>query len=179
MNEKAGTIFSIAKENEAVSGCTISKLVSKENGYYISHFSLAKDTDISAEIYHYPKLWIVLEGTMQIETLGKEKINIKIEARKKAYDEVFMIQANTNTSLDSVNELKKTIKSICNVDDSNSIELASSLFEKIIVETDRDKEDKRKAVLHCQLKITDSERHNLPLSQLSLLMRSDAGICRS
>lgn len=109
----------------------------------------------------------------------KEKINIKIEARKKAYDEVFMIQANTNTSLDSVNELKKTIKSICNVDDSNSIELASSLFEKIIVETDRDKEDKRKAVLHCQLKITDSERHNLPLSQLSLLMRSDAGICCS
>lgn len=78
MNEKAGTIFSIAKENEAVSGCTISKLVSKENGYYISHFSLAKDTDISAEIYHYPKLWIVLEGTMQIETLGKEKINIKM-----------------------------------------------------------------------------------------------------
>ena len=109
----------------------------------------------------------------------REKINIKIDSRKKAYDEVLMIQANTNTSLESATELKKTIKSICSVNDDNVIELASSLFEKIIVETNRDKEDKRKAVLHCQLKITDSERHNLPLSQLSMLLMSNAGICRT
>lgn len=82
MNEKSGVVFSIAEENVAVKGCTVSKLVSKENGYFISHFSLAKGTDISAETYCYPKIWIVLDGTMQIESPGKEKIDIK---REEAY----------------------------------------------------------------------------------------------
>ena len=50
MREKVGVVFSIAKDNAPVPGCTVSKeLSSGEN--FISVFSLAKDTDISAEIY--------------------------------------------------------------------------------------------------------------------------------
>ena len=55
MKEKVGEVFSIAKENSPVPGCTISKEVhSGEN--YITYFSLARNTDISAEIYPYHKL---------------------------------------------------------------------------------------------------------------------------
>ena len=49
-NSLYGRKFSIAKENLSIPGCTISKEIhSGEN--YITVFSLAKNTDISAEIY--------------------------------------------------------------------------------------------------------------------------------
>ena len=65
MKEKIGEVFSIAKDNQPVIGCTISREVySGEN--YIIYFSLAKNTDISAEIYPYYKLLIVAEGSMEV-----------------------------------------------------------------------------------------------------------------
>ena len=65
MKEKVGEIFSIAKDNAPVPGCTISKEVhSGEN--YITYFSLARSTDISAEIYPYHKLLIVADGNMEV-----------------------------------------------------------------------------------------------------------------
>lgn len=63
MKEKIGEIFSIAKDNIPVPGCTISKSIYR-NKNDITYFSLAKDTDISAEIYPYHKLLIVLEGSI-------------------------------------------------------------------------------------------------------------------
>ena len=76
MKEKAGRVFSIAKENKPVAACTISKAVSSENGYYISHFSLAKGSSISPEIYRYPKLWLVLDGKLQMKG-NFDKIELK------------------------------------------------------------------------------------------------------
>ena len=65
MKEKVGEVFSIAKDNQPVSGCTISKEVhGGEN--YITYFSLAKNTDISAEIYPYYKLMIVADGSIEV-----------------------------------------------------------------------------------------------------------------
>ena len=65
MKEKIGEVFSIAKDNAPVPGCTISKEVySGEN--YISYFSLAKNTDISAEIYPYHKMIIVADGSLEV-----------------------------------------------------------------------------------------------------------------
>ena len=65
MKEKVGEVFSIAKDNAPVPGCTISKEVhSGEN--YITYFSLARDTDLSAEIYPYHKLLIVTDGSMEV-----------------------------------------------------------------------------------------------------------------
>lgn len=65
MKEKTGEVFSIVKENPAVPGCTISKEVNGgENS--ITYFSLAKDTDISAEIYPYHKLIIMADGSMEV-----------------------------------------------------------------------------------------------------------------
>lgn len=69
MKEKVGEVFSIAKDNQPVPGCTISKAVySGEND--VIYFSLAKNTDISAEIYPYHKLLIVADGSMEVYGAG-------------------------------------------------------------------------------------------------------------
>jgi hypothetical protein len=107
----------------------------------------------------------------------KEKLNVKYETIKKAQDKVITLKNNSSTSYSTADELRKTIKQIIDVNDDSVLSIASSLFEKIIVENCRDKEDNKKAVLHCQLRLKDSERHYLSLSQLSLLPRSDARIC--
>ncbi len=74
MQEKVGSVFSIAKENAPVPGCTVSKEISGgENN--ISVFSLAKDTDISAEIYPYHKLLIISDGNLTVYRAdGDEKL---------------------------------------------------------------------------------------------------------
>ena len=65
MKEKIGEVFSIAKDNAPVTGCTISKAVQGgENS--IIYFSLARNTDISAEIFPYHKLLIVADGSLEI-----------------------------------------------------------------------------------------------------------------
>ena len=65
MKEKVGEVFSIAKSNQPVSGCTISKAVHSGMNDII-YFSLAKNTDISAEIYPYYKLLIVADGSIEV-----------------------------------------------------------------------------------------------------------------
>ena len=65
MKEKVGEIFSIVKDNKAIAGCTISKCIYSDLND-INYFSLAKETDISAEIYLYHKLIIVLDGILEV-----------------------------------------------------------------------------------------------------------------
>ena len=77
MKEKVGEVFSIANDNPPVPGCTISKEVhGGEN--YITYFSLARNTDISAEIYPYHKLLIVADGSMEV--YGNGGLQKKLEA---------------------------------------------------------------------------------------------------
>ena len=65
MKEKTGAVFSIAKDNAPVPGCTISKSVHSGTNEII-YISLAKRTDISAEIYPYHKLLIVADGSLDV-----------------------------------------------------------------------------------------------------------------
>ena len=65
MKEKVGEVFSIARDNPAISGCTISKAV-HGGANDIIYFSLARNTDISAEIYPYHKLLILAEGGIEV-----------------------------------------------------------------------------------------------------------------
>ena len=72
MKEKTGEVFSIAEDNMPVPGCTISKEIhSGEN--YIAYYSLAGNTDISAEIYPYHRLTIIAEGQAEVFTADGEK----------------------------------------------------------------------------------------------------------
>lgn len=76
MKEKIGEVFSIGKDNPSVPGCTISKeIYGGENS--ITYFSLAKNTDISAEIYPYYKLIIVAEGSLEV--YGKDNFLQKLQ----------------------------------------------------------------------------------------------------
>lgn len=70
MKEKTGRVYSVAEENAPVPGCTISREIS-DGERYIGYFSLAEDTDISAEIYTYHKLLIVAEGRLEVYFGGK------------------------------------------------------------------------------------------------------------
>lgn len=77
MKEKVGQVFSIVKDHPAACGCTISKEI-HGGGNYISYFSLAKNTDISAEIFPYYKMLIVAEGSMEV--YGRDGFLKKLEA---------------------------------------------------------------------------------------------------
>lgn len=79
MNEKTGEVFSIAKDNQPVPGCTISKAVHSGSNDVI-YFSLAKNTDISAEIYPYYKLLIVADGNMEV--YGTDGFSKKVETEE-------------------------------------------------------------------------------------------------
>lgn len=79
MNEKTGEVFSIAKDNQPVPGCTISKAVHRGVNDII-YFSLAKNTDISAEIYPYYKLLIVADGNMEV--YGTNDFSKKVETEE-------------------------------------------------------------------------------------------------
>lgn len=69
MKEKVGTVFSIARDNAPVPGCTISKEI-QGGDHSITYFSLAKDTDISAEIHPYGMLIVMAEGAMEVYRPG-------------------------------------------------------------------------------------------------------------
>ena len=66
MNEQNGIVFSIAGDNIPVTGCTVSKLVYDSPDFGINYFSMAEDTDISAESYSYRKLIITADGQLTV-----------------------------------------------------------------------------------------------------------------
>ena len=69
MKEKTGEVFSIKADNQPVPGCTLSKeIYGGENP--IVYFSLARNTDISPEIYPYHQLIIVAEGNLDVYGKG-------------------------------------------------------------------------------------------------------------
>lgn len=77
MKEIVGKVFSIAKENKPLTGCTISKSI-YDGENYIAYFSLAPGTDISAEIFPYHKLIIVADGILEV--YGKNDNHKKLNA---------------------------------------------------------------------------------------------------
>ena len=70
---RAGEIFTIAAENPPVPGCTVSAKLTDE----IYHFALAAGTDISAELYPYPKLIVMADGKMEVCTASGERWNMQ------------------------------------------------------------------------------------------------------
>ena len=103
----------------------------------------------------------------------RNKYNSKIETLNSAFDKIVAMEENVKTSFDSVESLRDVIENIVEINDDSVLSIASSLFEKIVVETNHENNGNKKAVLHCQLKLEGDKRYNLPLSQLSLLLRSN------
>lgn len=65
MDEQARRVFSIGAENAPVPGCTVSRTVWQTPAASLAYFSLAEGTDISAELYGYPKLQMAVTGKVQ------------------------------------------------------------------------------------------------------------------
>ena len=70
MKEKPGVVYTIATENHPIPGCTVSKETYSHDDDYVTHFSMAANTDISAEIYGYHKLLIVYDGELTVYAPG-------------------------------------------------------------------------------------------------------------
>ena len=66
MKTDTGKIFSIAADNAPVPGCTVSRELAQTENNSIVVFSLAEQTDISAEIYPYHKFLIVASGRLEV-----------------------------------------------------------------------------------------------------------------
>lgn len=73
LNERTGEVFSIARDNRPVPGCTTSKVVRQLDQSSILYFSLAARTDISPETFRYHKLLHVEEGELVVFTATGEQ----------------------------------------------------------------------------------------------------------
>lgn len=60
------TVQSITQHNPPIAGCTVSKCLLNQQSALATVFSLAKNTNISAEIYPQPKIIWVLQGQLEI-----------------------------------------------------------------------------------------------------------------
>jgi quercetin dioxygenase-like cupin family protein len=65
MKQKAGEVFSLSRQHAPVPGCTVSDTI-YGGGSTVTVFSLAENTDISAEIYSCNKMVFVLEGELEV-----------------------------------------------------------------------------------------------------------------
>ena len=91
----AGKVFSIAKENCPLRGCTVSKEIEGGSNPIIV-FSLDKNTDISPEIYSEHKFLLLHEG--DLEVYGREK------AKKREENEGRMVLSAGEAVLCKVDE---------------------------------------------------------------------------
>ena len=64
--EREKGIFSLAKENPPVPGCTISRKIGETAGAYALIFSLAQGTDISDTLYEQAHFFYVLQGELDL-----------------------------------------------------------------------------------------------------------------
>ena len=75
MKETAGHAFDIAADNPPVAGCTVSHPVWEAGGNGLSYFSLGAGTDISAELYGYHRLELVIAGEAQLTGAAPATVN--------------------------------------------------------------------------------------------------------
>ena len=80
MKLEAGKVFSIAKENRPLRGCTVSKEIEGGSNPIIV-FSLDKNTDISPEIFSEHKFLLLHEGDLEIYGREEEKKREDLKGR--------------------------------------------------------------------------------------------------
>ncbi len=66
MRVPAGTVFSLEAEHAPIPGCTVSQTLSETEDASVTVFSLAEQTDISAELFPHHKLLVMVAGEMEV-----------------------------------------------------------------------------------------------------------------
>ena len=118
MNEKIGQIFSITKDNMPIKGCTVSKSVND----YLTYYSLAVNTDISAEIYPYHKMILVMNGSCEI--FGTDGYSRKLDV-----DECTVTMIDTPVGIKTNEGVIYIELSIRRTDKMNSVINAGEVFK--------------------------------------------------
>ena len=112
MKEKTGIVFSVATDNQPVRGCTISKEIYSSGQDYISYFSLAEETDISAEIYSYHKLIILAEGNLTVYTDKTQRQLSESECILTPVDNPVGMRTDTKAIYTEISVRRDTMNSI-------------------------------------------------------------------
>lgn len=126
MKEKIGEVFSISEDNKPLSGCTLSKeIYGGENS--ITYFSLAKNTDISAEIYPYHKLIMLFDGTLNV-------YGNKGEIKKLDKGDSILTEVNIPVGMNTETSAIYVEISIRRTDEMNEVIKAGEVFslEKLV-----------------------------------------------
>lgn len=122
MSAAAGQIFSIAEENKPVLGCTISGAAFHGGSPDCLIFSLAAGTDISAESYAHPKLWLALQGEMTaFDTQGL--------SRKFGAGQMFVVPADEAVGIRAIKDSVYTEIPVREETDMNRAVKAGDVFE--------------------------------------------------
>ena len=122
MSAAAGQTFSIAEENKPVPGCTISGALFRENSRDIQVFSLAERTDISAESYPHPKLWIAQQGSLSAFAGGGL-------SKEFGAGQMFVVPAGSAVGIRAVTDSVYTEIAVGKDTDMNSKLKAGDVFE--------------------------------------------------
>lgn len=163
MKETVAEVFSIAKDNRPVAGCTISKTVS-DGMNTVTYFSLAAQTDISAEIFPYHKLILLAEGSLEV--YGADGYQLKLAA-----GEATLTKTNTPVGMRTSDGAVYTEISIRKEDKMNEAIKAGAVFkladlvpyqEGKIVNMDIVHNDKMKFVVMSFDKGTSLSEHAAP-----------------
>lgn len=87
-------VFSIAKDNEPIKGCTTSHQLLRTCTCTMLIFSIAAGTNISAESYDYPKLWKMEQCNAEVTYLNNKTQNL-------SYGDVFIVPQNIPVGIQS------------------------------------------------------------------------------
>ncbi len=103
-----GQISSVSKENPTIAGCTISNTVYERDGVRMTHFSMGKGTDISAESYPHDTLFFVESGEVEIFDLnGFSAILKEREVLIMPKEIPFGVRAVTNSVYTEISQRKE------------------------------------------------------------------------
>lgn len=177
MKEKIGQVFSIVKDNPPLKGCTVSKEI-HSGANSISYFSLAKDTDISPEIYPSYKLIIPLSGSVEVYGSDGFLKNLDLgESILTAIKKPVGFRSKEDSVYIEVNLKKETkMNEIIKAGEVFKLKDLISYGEDRIVNMDLMSNDKMKFVLMAFDKGTGLSEHAAPGSALILALDGEAVI---
>ena len=121
MEEKAGIVFSIARDNAPVPGCTVSKNI-YDGLNSITYFSLARGTDISAETHPDRQIIIVADGVLDV--YGTDVASVELKT-----GDCMLVPANATVGIKTAEGVVYTEITLRKEDHMNELVKAGEVFK--------------------------------------------------
>ena len=121
MEEKAGIVFSIARDNAPVPGCTVSKSI-YDGLNSITYFSLARGTDISAETHPDRQIIIAADGVLDV--YGTDAASVELKT-----GDCMLVPANATLGMKTAEGVVYTEITLRKEDHMNELVKAGEVFK--------------------------------------------------